>query len=88
MPPAIGRVVARALEKRPEDRYQTAEELVEDFTIAAEWNPPQFRLRGSQPRVELPAASQSAEEIDEETLVRRRATSDVASGFYACSISR
>ena len=39
VPEAIGRVVARALEKRPEDRYQTVGELVEDFTIAAGMEP-------------------------------------------------
>jgi serine/threonine-protein kinase len=78
LPPAIGRVVARALEKGPKDRYQTVGELVDDFTIAAGMEPAAVSSSGSQPRVELPAASESAEEIDEETLVRRRATRPMA----------
>ncbi|HYE65698.1 MAG TPA: protein kinase [Pyrinomonadaceae bacterium] len=36
LPAAVGRVVARALAKRAEDRYQTAGELAEALTIAAE----------------------------------------------------
>src|SRR6267143_3168057 len=35
LPAGVATVVARALEKRPEDRYETVGELVEDFTIAA-----------------------------------------------------
>src|SRR6267143_6326172 len=35
LPGAVGRVISQALEKRPEDRYETVGELVEDFTIAA-----------------------------------------------------
>src|SRR6266540_5086205 len=33
LPSGVDRVVARAMEKRPEDRYQTVSELIEDFTI-------------------------------------------------------
>jgi eukaryotic-like serine/threonine-protein kinase len=73
LPEAIGRVVARALKKAPEDRYQTVGELVEDFTIAAGMEPV-GSSSGSQPRLEPPAAAPSADELDEETLVRRRAT--------------
>ncbi len=78
LPPAIGRVVARALEKGPQDRYQSVGELVEDFTIAAGMEPAGVSASGSQPRVELPAASELADEMDEETLVRRRTTRPMA----------
>src|SRR5258705_891680 len=78
LPPAIDRVVARALEKGPKNRYQTVGELIEDFTIAAGMEPAGVSASGSQPRVELPAASQSVDEVDEETLVRRRTTRPMA----------
>ena len=79
LPPAIGRVVARALEKGPEDRYQTVGELVEDFTIAAGMEPAGVSSSGSQPRLEPPpAAPQLTDEADEETLVRRRVTRPMA----------
>ncbi|HLO00791.1 MAG TPA: hypothetical protein VK208_20195, partial [Pyrinomonadaceae bacterium] len=74
IPEALGRVVARALEKRPEDRYQTVNELVEDFTIAAGMELPSVSASGSNPRVGAPAADQIADEADEETLVRSRVT--------------
>jgi serine/threonine-protein kinase len=75
VPEAVSRVVARALEKAPEDRYQTAGELVEDFTIAAGLEPVSVSSSGSQPRLEPPVpATQAIDEVDEETLVRRRAT--------------
>ena len=35
LPEAVARVIARALEKRPEDRYETVGQLIEDLTIAA-----------------------------------------------------
>src|SRR5215470_11861576 len=35
LPPAVGRVVARAMAKLPANRYQTVAELVEDLTIAS-----------------------------------------------------
>ncbi len=77
VPEAIGRVVARALEKRPEDRYQTVGELVEDFTIAAGMEPASVSLSASHPRVE-PTAQQVADDADEETVVRRRVTRAMA----------
>jgi len=78
-PPAVARVVARALEKRPEDRYQTVAELVEDFTIAAGMEPASVSSSASHPRV-VPAESNSAEfdGSDEETLVRKRLTTPMA----------
>jgi serine/threonine protein kinase len=72
VPPALGRVVARALEKRPEDRYETVGELVEDFTIAAGMEP--ARALASNHAFEPPSAQQLSDDADEETLVRRRIT--------------
>jgi serine/threonine protein kinase len=74
VPPAIGRVVARALEKRSEDRYQTVSELVEDFTIAAGMEPAGVSSSVNNNRVEPPPAEQLTDDADEETLVRRRIT--------------
>jgi serine/threonine-protein kinase len=74
LPPAIARVVARALEKAPADRYQTAGELIEDFTIAAGMEPAGVSASGSQPALEPPPVPLAADEVDEETVVRRRAT--------------
>ncbi|MEP6819018.1 MAG: protein kinase [bacterium] len=73
LPEAIGRVVARALEKHPEDRYQTVGELVEDFTIAAGMEPAGVATSASHPRVGS-TAQQLTEDTDEETVVRRRVT--------------
>ncbi|HEV7475742.1 MAG TPA: protein kinase [Pyrinomonadaceae bacterium] len=72
VPEAIGRVVARALEKRPEDRYETVAELVEDFTIAAGMEPAVATSEPSK-RVETLTPEQPGED-DEATLVRRRVT--------------
>jgi serine/threonine-protein kinase len=71
LPEAIGRVVARALEKVPANRYQNAADLVEDFTIAAGIEP--VTPSGSFNRV-THGATANAEEDDEATLVRRRVT--------------
>ncbi len=76
VPPAVANVIARALEKRPEDRYQTVAELVEDFTIAAGMEPASVSSSASHTRVVVPAETVSAEfdGPDEETLVRKRFT--------------
>ncbi len=76
VPQAIGRVVARALEKRPEDRYQTVGELVEDFTIAAGMEPASVSSSATHKKIvvaEEPSAP-AFDERDEETLVRKRYT--------------
>ena len=76
LPEAIGRVVARALEKRPEDRYHTVGELVEDFTIAAGMETAGTSAAANTNRVATPAAigQQTGDNADEETLVRPRVT--------------
>ncbi len=72
LPPAVGRVVARALEKRPEDRYTSVGELFEDFTIAAGMELPGAPVEVSAERPAPPPVVY--DETDEETLVRRRVT--------------
>ena len=78
VPEAIGRVVARALEKRPQDRYQTVGELVEDFTIAAGMEPAGVSSSATYQRVEALAAQQLTDDADEETVVRRRVSPAMA----------
>jgi serine/threonine protein kinase len=73
VPEAVGRVVARALEKRPEDRYQAVCEVVEDLTIAAGMALP--ASRSAEPRVTPYASSEPlVDGPDEETIVRKRIT--------------
>jgi serine/threonine-protein kinase len=74
VPEAVERVVARAMEKRPEDRYETVGELIEDFTIAAGMEPASVYSSGPNKPVEPPTAQQLSDGADEETLVRRRVT--------------
>jgi serine/threonine protein kinase len=73
--PAVGRVVARALEKRPEDRYKKVADLVEDFTMAAGMESSAVSTSASH-RVVVPTGASGAvdDDADEETLVRRRVT--------------
>ncbi|MGI9065908.1 MAG: serine/threonine-protein kinase [Pyrinomonadaceae bacterium] len=78
VPEAVGIVVSRAMEKRPENRYKTVGELVEDFTIAAGM---EATASGQHTRVVVPTKTVSRElddERDEETLVRRRLTTPMA----------
>lgn len=76
VPRAVGAVIARALAKEPEARYQTVNELVEDFTIAAGMTPASETPSASHQRIVVPVDSASAEfdGPDEETLVRKRLT--------------
>ena len=69
LPNALAHVVDRALAKKPEDRYQTVNELVEDFTIAAEMSPVSDSPSASHKRVVVPV-----DDSDEETLVQKRYT--------------
>ncbi|MEP6717877.1 MAG: protein kinase [bacterium] len=74
LPAAVGRVVARALEKQPQTRYASANELVEDLIIAADMEP--APLRANSDRLVVPTGSGGLvdEDRDEETLVRKRLT--------------
>lgn len=78
VPEAIGHVVGRALEKRPEDRYNTVAELVEDFTIAAGMELPGVSAAVANNRVApVPTGPHFVDDADEETLVRPRITTPV-----------
>ncbi len=74
VPEAVGRVIAHAMEKRPEDRYETVGELIEDFTIAAGMEPVSVSSSGTSKRIEPPTAQPLSDDEDEETLMRRRVT--------------
>jgi len=77
LPPAIGRVVARALAKRPEERYNTVGELVEDFTVAAGMEPAGAAAAANSKPI-APPPDELLDDADEETLVRRRVTRPMA----------
>jgi len=65
LPPAVGRVVARAMAKLPTNRYQTISELLEDLTIAAGMSV--LKLNATTPtKAPLP------DDPDEITVVRPR----------------
>ncbi len=74
LPPAVGQVVARALEKLPHDRYESAGALIDDLTIAAGMEPVAVRPN-SKPLV-IPTGSGGLvdDDKDEETVVRKRIT--------------
>lgn len=85
LPAAVGRVVTRALAKRPEDRFQTVSELSEELTAAAE-EPVAASASNTSPdspdrktnRIVVPTGSNEAprhtanEDHDEATVVRAR----------------
>jgi eukaryotic-like serine/threonine-protein kinase len=75
VPAAVGSVVNKALQKRPEHRYETVGELVEDLTIAAGMEQAVVAPNGGRVAAPSGAAALIAEDDeDEETLVRRRYT--------------
>jgi len=67
IPPAISRVVARAMAKLPANRYQTINELIEDLTIAAG-----MTVLKLDPVVPATTPLSSSEDPDEITVVRPR----------------
>jgi len=69
LPPAVGRVVARAMAKLPDNRYQNVAELVEDLTIASG-----MTILGMTPVAvtNAPAGAPPSDEVDEVTVVRPR----------------
>lgn len=92
LPAAVGRVVTRAMAKRPEDRFQTVVELAEELTSAAETEDPIPVAASTAPdsadrqtnRIVVPTGSNEApretanEDHDEATVVRPRAEPLVA----------
>jgi serine/threonine protein kinase len=78
LPPAVGQVVARALEKLRHDRYASAAELIDDLTIAAGMEP--VAARPSSKPLVIPTGSGPpvADDADEETVVRKRITTPMA----------
>ncbi len=76
--PAIGRIVSRAMAKRPEERYQRIEELIEDLTIAGgmQGNTHSSVVAPETNRIIAPPASYVASDADadadEVTVVRPR----------------
>ena len=74
IPRVVGRIVSQALAKRPEERYQTVSEFIEDLSIAGGMQPafiPSASVAGSS---EAPPvkATELPLELDEETVVRPR----------------
>jgi serine/threonine-protein kinase len=67
VPPPVGRVVARAMAKVPDNRYQNVAELVEDLTIAAGMS----MARAIPPAV-LSTTPLPVDDTDEITMVRTR----------------
>ena len=92
LPASVGRVVARAMAKRPEDRFQTVSELSEEFTAAAADQPAAAAAATTGPgtadrstnRIVVPTGSNEAprstanEDHDEATVVRARPESSQA----------
>jgi serine/threonine-protein kinase len=72
LPPAVSMVVTRAMAKLPENRYQTAGELVEDLMIAAQTAGPAVAEEAVVTSSEPLMAEIEADDIDEQTLVRPR----------------
>lgn len=78
LPPGVGRVVQRAMAKRPDDRYQHVGDLVDDLTVAAGMEASTLTpvpTTSASHRIVVPTQS-TAElapaEPDEETAVRPR----------------
>ncbi len=74
LPPAVANVIQKALQKRPDSRYRSIGELVEDLTIAAGIEPATPSYPEMKPVVPAGPPPVAFEEDDEETLVRRRQT--------------
>ncbi len=74
VPAAVAGVVARALEKSPQARYSSANELLEDLAIAAEMERAPARSNSDRLNVPTGSGELANDEADEETLVRKRIT--------------
>lgn len=86
----VGRVIARAMAKNPDDRYQNVAELVEDLTIAAGIeagvNPP-VPMSAAANRIVVPTRTSALSEEDagedEVTVVRQRLDTTPGTGGHA-----
>ena len=78
LPPAVDKVIQKAMQKRPENRYASIGELVEDLTVAAGIDLPTPSYPDMKPVVTSGSPSVELDEADEETLVRRRQTTPMA----------
>ena len=69
VPPQVGRVVARAMAKVPDNRYQNVAELIEDLVIASGMS---IRRSASPIATSTAASAAASDEPDEVTMVRTR----------------
>ena len=72
VPPPVGRVVARAMAKVPDNRYQNIAELIEDLTIAAGMIVPVPVAPTAAATTSGTVAAARSEDADEVTVVRPR----------------
>lgn len=80
LPAAVARVISRAMAKRPDDRYQSVGQLVEDLTIAGGMEvvaAPPVPAPAASKRIVVPASADPStqadiDEADEVTVVRSR----------------
>lgn len=75
LPPSIGRIVTRAMAKRPEDRYQSITDLLEDLTIAGGMAAPRVTAPTAPAAADRPQLSNPnvIDDSDEVTVVRPKA---------------
>ena len=78
LPPAVDKVIQKAMQKRPENRYASIGELVEDLTSATGIELPTPSYPDMKPVVPSGAPPVELDDADEETLVRRRQTTPMA----------
>lgn len=78
LPPSVDKVIQKAMQKRPEDRYASIGELVEELTTAAGIELPTPSYPEMKPVVTAGAPAAELDEDDEATLVRRRQTTPMA----------
>lgn len=91
LPAAVGRVISRAIAKRPAERYQTVGELVEDLTIAGGIDvvplPPVPKTSAADrivvPTHEVAQSDTSLGDADEVTVVRSRLETTPGTGAHA-----
>jgi len=74
LPPAVDKVIQKAMQKRPENRYASIGELVEDLSVAAGIELPTPSYPEMKPVVPSGSLPVELDDADEETLVRRRHT--------------